>query len=215
MENSDRCFLLFLLWIKPLLCSHPSNAALILTFEKKSMAPADLPLWPVSLFLSCPLSCPHVPHLLISPFFFLFFSLNCCASPCHQQQGEMAMSVFFLLLFFHFGQKKGGSAVSCHRIKRRMHHGQMCASMKWQRSHWTLEWLSEALQLGSQFLRYENPDILVAQRSWCTWNSNDEEMQKQTFLGQSQLSVLSNTVHLHTHQSPPTHQTDPTFHTHL
>lgn len=172
------------LWIKPLLFFHQSLAALILPFEKNSTVAADLLLQPVIQFLSSVYFYhPYIPRLLISVFFIFFhLSLNCCMSSCHQQQWGMAMSVLGFFFFFSFAWKKGGSFFF---LSQDQTHCITCtnANMKWQSLDWTVEWLSKAPQLGKRVFQYENPDVLMAQRSWCTWNSNEGEMQKQKFLG--------------------------------
>lgn len=92
--------------------------------------------------------CPHVSRLLISVFFLS--SVFLWTAACHHitNSREKWPWVFLVL-----GERKEAFffLLSCHRIKHKVLEVQMHANMKWQRLDWTIEWLSKASQLSSQF----------------------------------------------------------------
>lgn len=130
--NLDRSFSPFL-WIKLLLCSHQSHAALVLTFENKIHCTSrftGVACQSVSvLVFSWSVSCPHLPCFLISVFFsyFLSFSdlLHVIMSPRTERNGHEC--------FLVWGGRKKAFSLFCHEIKCTVPLLQIYANMKWQK----------------------------------------------------------------------------------
>lgn len=93
---------------------------------------------------------------------------HACGSALDVPNNEATWPRVFLGLFLY--------PVTGSNVKR--NSSQMQAKIRWQ-TDWAAEWLSKASQLWQAVFNMESLIFLTAQHSWCTWNSNDGEMQKR------------------------------------